>query len=202
MFWDRISGVYDLFETIYNGKVYKALGRVVAENIEPSDLVLECACGTGIISKTVAKKCRRLIATDYSEKMLKRAKKKCKRIEIIEFARADIMHLEYEDNSFDKVVAGNVIHLLDDPCGALTELERVCRVGGKMIIPTYVNMEKKGKTNSCVRALDRAGANFKRQFTFETYKKFFFEAGYTDAEYQLIEGRMPCAVAVITKALS
>ncbi|MBP5260922.1 MAG: methyltransferase domain-containing protein [Clostridiales bacterium] len=28
---------------------------------------------------------------------------------------ADITDLQYEDGSFDKIVAANVIHLLDDP---------------------------------------------------------------------------------------
>ncbi len=28
MFWDKVSGMYDLFETLYNGKVYAQLGKV------------------------------------------------------------------------------------------------------------------------------------------------------------------------------
>lgn len=64
MFWDRVSGFYDFFETIYNGKVYRGVGKKVAEEIESGDIVLECACGTGAISKYIAPKCRQLIATD------------------------------------------------------------------------------------------------------------------------------------------
>ncbi len=33
MFWDKISSVYDLFEKIYNGKVYMGTGKKVAELI-------------------------------------------------------------------------------------------------------------------------------------------------------------------------
>ena len=47
MFWDKISPLYDLFENIYNGKVYTGTGKKVAEMIDSSDVVLECACGTG-----------------------------------------------------------------------------------------------------------------------------------------------------------
>ena len=199
MFWNRIARFYDLFETIYNGKVYKNLGGAVAKEIQATDCVLECACGTGMITRAVAVKCHALTATDYANSMLKRAKKKCKKLSNVEFAWADIMHLEYADNTFDKVVAGNVIHLLDDPQTALNELERVCRVGGKLIIPTYVNMEKKGKTNFFVRAIDKAGASFKRQFTYESYQEFFAESGYTNIAFELVEGKMPCALAIITK---
>ncbi len=42
MFWDKISPVYDLFEKVYNGKVYMETGNKVAELIDPSDIVLEC----------------------------------------------------------------------------------------------------------------------------------------------------------------
>ena len=37
------------------------------------------------------------------------------------------MNLEYDDESFEKVVAGNVIHLLDEPRKAFEELFRVCK---------------------------------------------------------------------------
>ncbi len=43
MFWDKVSGLYDLFETVYNGKVYRNLGERVAKEIEQNDIVLECA---------------------------------------------------------------------------------------------------------------------------------------------------------------
>ena len=199
MFWDRIAKFYDLFENIYNGKVYKSLGYAVSNAIESTDIVLECACGTGAISKAIAEKCQKLVATDFSGKMLKKAKKKCKKLKNVEFAWADITHLEYENCSFDKVVAGNVIHLLEDPYSALKELERVCRVGGQLIIPTYINMEKKGKSNFFVRAIDKAGANFKQQFTYKSYQEFFEKAGYTNIEFNIVNGKMPCAIAIITK---
>ncbi len=47
MFWDKVSGLYDFFETVYNGRVYQGLGKRVAKEIGQNDIVLECACGTG-----------------------------------------------------------------------------------------------------------------------------------------------------------
>jgi hypothetical protein len=41
MFWDKISPLYDIFENIYNGKVYTGTGKKVAELIDSSDEVLE-----------------------------------------------------------------------------------------------------------------------------------------------------------------
>ena len=198
MFWDKVSGLYDLFETVYNGKVYRSLGERVAKEIEQNDIVLECACGTGAISKYIAPKCRELIATDFSGGMLKQVLKKCRKYENVKIKRADMTQLKCRDNRFDKVVAGNVIHLLEDPCAAIKELERVCKKGGKVIIPTYINASE-GANKKAVRLFEFAGADFKRQFDMQSYRKFFEDAGYKNVEYYIVQGRMPCAVAIITK---
>ena len=131
--------------------------------------------------------------------MLKQTVKKCRAYGNVKVEKADILHLNFTDQSFDKVVAGNVLHLLDEPYKALSELDRVCKLGGRLIIPTYMNKGDGGRTNKFAGAVGKAGAGFKRQFTFETYKAFFEEAGYTDGEYTMIEGRVPCAIAVIRK---
>lgn len=78
-------------------------------------------------------------------------------------------------------------------------LECACGTGGKIIIPTYMNRSSKGRTSGLAEAVGKAGADFKRQFTFESYQQFFAAAGYTDVKYTMIEGRVPCAVAVIRK---
>lgn len=198
MFWDKVSGFYDFFETIYNGKVYRGLGKRVAEEIGPNDVVLECACGTGAISRYIAPKCRKLVATDFSVGMLRQAVRNCRAYDNVRFRRADMTKLNCRDGRFDKVVAGNVIHLLDDPRAALKELERVCKTGGKIIVPTYINASE-GVNKKAVRLLEKAGANFKRQFDLRSYQQFFADAGYENVSYFVVEGRMPCAVAVLTK---
>lgn len=197
MFWDRIAGVYDLFGNMYNGKVNREMCRMVSEEIKSSDVVLECACGTGMISKVIAPVCKSLTATDFSEGMLKRARKKCSKFPNITFQMADVMSLDYADESFDVVIAANVIHLLDQPYKAIAELDRVCKTGGRLIIPTYVNREKKGKTGGVVKAIGKAGADFKQQFTFTNYCAFFEKAGYRNIDTKLINGRVLCAVAII-----
>ena len=198
MFWDKISPLYDLFENVYNHKVYAGTGKKVAEFIDPTDEVLECACGTGAITVCIAKKCRRLTATDFAPGMLKQAARKCRKFSNVRFKRADITSLKCKNDRFDKVVAGNVIHLLPDPGKALSELERVVKPGGEIIIPTYINMLKKS-AGLAVKFVEFLGADFKKQFDLESYKSFFIEMGYDDVEYHVVDGRMPCAIAVIRK---
>jgi ubiquinone/menaquinone biosynthesis C-methylase UbiE len=199
MFWDNVAGVYDVFVNVINRKTHQKLKKIVTDLIEPDDTVLECACGTGLLSAVIAAKCRQLTATDFSRKMLKKAEKNCAAFHNIAFAQADITALSYPDGGFDKVVAGNVIHLLGNPLTALSELNRVCKDGGMLIIPTYMNKDSKGKTSCFAGAVGKAGADFKRQFTVDSYRQFFLDAGYPDVKVSLADGRIPCAVAVTRK---
>lgn len=198
MFWDSVSSFYDIFETALNNRVYNGTGKRVAEEIESDDIVLECACGTGAISKYIAQKCKLLIATDRSQKMLKQTDKKCRIYGNVRLKYADIMSLKCMDNRFDKVVAGNVIHLLDEPEAALRELYRVCKVGGKVIIPTYIN-NTGNMLRTSAKFLSAIGVEFKSEFTVDSYKEFFCNAGYKNVKFDIVEGNVPCAIAVIKK---
>ena len=86
MFWDRVASVYDIFVKVINRKTHKKLKRIVRNLIEPCDIVLECACGTGLLSAVIAPKCSQLTATDFSEKMLKKAEKNCRVFRNITYA--------------------------------------------------------------------------------------------------------------------
>ena len=199
MFWDKVAGVYDVFTHVINRKASLGMRDAVAALIGSDDEVLECACGTGLLTEAMAGRCKRLTATDFSEKMLLQAEKKCRAYGNVSFEQGNILALDYPDASFDVVVAANVIHLLDEPYRALSEMHRVCRPGGRLIIPTYMNQNKRGKTNGFAQAVGEASDVFKRQFTMESYQQFFRKAGYANVEYTLYKGRIPCAVAVITK---
>lgn len=68
-----------------------------------------------------------------------------------------------------------------------------------LIIPTYMNKDSKGNTSGFASTVGKADADFKRQFTPESYLQFFVDAGYKDVIITLAEGRIPCAVAVMKK---
>lgn len=194
--WDILSPLYDLFETAYNGRCYKGIAEEIKQHIGKNDVVLECACGTGLLTMPMAQICTELIATDYSDGMLKQTRKKVGEYANTKIQKANISDLPFEDDRFDVVVAANVIHLVDDPAKALSELKRVCKPGGKLVIPTYINKESK---NSMVAAklLSMLGVDFKRQFSLESYKAFFVKHDIPVKEYRIVEGRMPCAFAII-----
>ena len=97
MFWDKVACVYDIFADIINKKANQKLCAVVESLMKPTDEVLECACGTGLLSGRIAGKCKSLIATDFSANMLKHARKKYGKYDNLKFEQSDIMHLPYPD---------------------------------------------------------------------------------------------------------
>ena len=198
MFWNTISGIYDFVENTFNGKVNKDIVEYVANLMAEDDNVLECACGTGMFSLPIARRCKSLTATDFADKMLSQARKKCKDLPNVLFELADITRLNYDDETFDKVVAANVIHLLDNPAAAMSELMRVCKKGGVVIIPTYINESTKA-ASAAAKFFNLLGANFKHEFSAASYQEFFKEMGYNVSEYYVADGRMPCCAAIIRK---
>ena len=199
MFWDYIANFYDFFENLYNSKVNQELCKKVAERMSANDNVLECACGTGMISVHIATKCRSLVATDFSQGMLAKSRKRCKKIKNIRVEKANILQLEYPNEAFDKVVAANVIHLLNQPDIAISELIRVCKKGGKIIIPTYIIMKEHGISTILIRLINHFTKTFLYQFNEQSYKNFFNKQGYSQIDFEVINGRTACCIAVITK---
>jgi len=197
MIWDKLSPFYDLFENMYNGKCYKGIAEKIKEYVTEDDIVLECACGTGLLTLPMAQKCKKLIATDYSVGMLRQTKKKVAKYSNTKVRKVSILELPYKDGKFDVVVAANVIHLLDEPDKAISELKRVCKQNGKIILPTYINNEKKNSIFAA-KLLSVLGVKFKRQFSLASYKQFITSHNITWVEYSVVEGHMPCAFAIIT----
>ena len=58
MFWDRVAWVYDVFANGINRRANRAMCAAVAAHIGPEDEVLECACGTGLLTGVIAHKRR------------------------------------------------------------------------------------------------------------------------------------------------
>ena len=133
MFWDNVACVYDVLQMLSTEKTNEELCSVVKNLILPEYEVFGMCLRHWITPKETAQRCKSLVATDFSEKCLERAKKNCRKYANVHFEKADIMHLDYPDHSFDAVVAANVIHLLDRPYKALHELERVCRQAEKSL---------------------------------------------------------------------
>lgn len=90
-----------------------------------TDYVLDIGCGNGVSTANI--KGDLVIGVDLSESELQRAKK---RFPNREFVLADARALPFKNNTFDFVVAINMLHHVSDPEVVLNEAYRVLKKGG------------------------------------------------------------------------
>ncbi|MBD2430843.1 MULTISPECIES: class I SAM-dependent methyltransferase [Fischerella] len=132
--YDQVAAVYDLRWKSYISKTLSFL-KTWAE-ISPLDSVLDVACGTGEFERLLLSEhsTQHIVGIDISEKMLAIAKQKCSPYPQVEFYTATAKALPFASNSFDVIVSANSFHYFDEPAAALTEMRRVLKPEGKVII--------------------------------------------------------------------
>ena len=75
MFWDRVAGIYDIFVNVINSKTHRALCKETESLFDKKDRVLECACGTGMLTEVIASECMELTATGGAHRQLRRGRR-------------------------------------------------------------------------------------------------------------------------------
>ena len=204
-FWDKVAGLYDIAES-FNGKVYRKMTETVTELTPAGARVLDIAAGTGQLSLAAAKKADSVLCTDMSEKMLEKAKRNAMRKGVvnIDYATRNIFHLPDEDETYDVVIAGNVLHLLENPEDAVRELWRVTKRGGRILLPTFVlgkcspTSEEHFK-NVSIGFYKLIGFDPVTDYTPAQYRKMLTDCGLGEVRVKLIRGKIPCCFAVILK---
>ena len=199
-FWDRVAGLYDLFEWS-NRKVNAAARARVGELVPAGACVLDCAAGTGEFSLAVAKRAGSVLCTDQSEAMLARARKKAARrgLSNLQFAHRDITALSDPDGSFDAVIAANVLHLLPQPEVAVRELWRVAAPGGRLILPTYLQGKAGAAYGSMIKIYQGVGFHYEHAFTPETYREFLERLKLAPVALEVIPGGVPEGIGILEK---
>ena len=109
--------------------------------INPSDNVLDGGCGTGVLTRFVAKGLKSGMVTgfDISKHFVEYSNKKIVEENLSNKAKIvvdDGFALSFPDNSFDAVINHNYLSVLSDPVAGLLELIRVCKHGGNVSVST------------------------------------------------------------------
>lgn len=193
-FWDKIAGIYDFAESL-NPKSYKAMLEGVRQVVPKGAKVLDCAAGTGELSIAAAEKAGHVFCTDMSLPMLERARKKSakKGIKNISFGERDIFSLPDEDNTYDVAIAGNVLHLLEEPEKAVRELCRVTKQGGRVIVPTFMAKN----SSPLIKIYTLLGYKAFASYTAESYEKMLKNCDCGRVKVTEINGLIPVAFGVI-----
>jgi len=99
---------------------------------QPGERILDVGCGTGIFTIDVLKSGAWVTGIDLSAAMLSRAVTRGGE----QFAGlcADMCHLPFSDNSFDRVFSMTAIEFVADAATAIAELNRVVKPGGRVVL--------------------------------------------------------------------
>lgn len=196
-FWNRFAAVYDLATRAGDHGLMDA-ATYIGGFLKPTDIVLDAACGTGAFACALAPRVGFMAACDFAPNMLARARSKAQRIgvpdETIGFGAGDITALEFEDDTFDAAIAGNVLHLLDDPTIAVAELRRVVKPDGIIAIPNYVNAEAVDRR--FLGIIEAFGFSARHEWDEAALLAFLDEAGLDVLDRRSFEAKQPLCVAI------
>ncbi|MFY9270735.1 MAG: methyltransferase domain-containing protein [Candidatus Manganitrophaceae bacterium] len=127
------SGFYDLvFGKFFHQSRADAIQLL---NIRGGESILEVGVGTGLSLPFYPKNCK-VIGIDFCEPMLEKGEERVRRYDLghIQLMKMDAMKMAFPDNSFDAVFAAYVITAVPDPHQVISEMIRVCKVGGKIVL--------------------------------------------------------------------
>ena len=123
--WDRLRA--DLFGEHFQLHALLAL-------IDPTLTVGDLGCGTGQVSELIAPHVAKIVAVDGSADMVQAARRRLKGVSQVEVRRGDMEALPIDDGQLDVAVIALVLHHVPDPARALSEVSRVLKSGGRLLI--------------------------------------------------------------------
>lgn len=106
-------------------------------------IVLDVACGPGIVSAALAARAREVVGLDVTPEMLARARQRCAEAGVrnATFREGSATELPFAEASFDAVVNRLAIHHFKEPRVALGEMFRILRPGGTLVVADIVSSE-------------------------------------------------------------
>lgn len=137
--WDAIALGYDLHVTPGEAQLAEAALRLAG--LQRGDRFLDVAAGTGGLSLPAARMGARVLATDWSPKMIERFELRV-RSEGIPHASGKVMgchDLDLPADTFDVTGSQFGVMLVANQAAALREMVRVTKPGGRVLLVAYGN---------------------------------------------------------------
>ncbi len=137
----RQGDAYAAMEQTRDRRGHEAL--VALAGTQPTDRVLDVACGPGFLTLAFAARCGEAVGVDATESWLDRARAEAGRrgLANVRFETGDATALRFPDGSFDVVACRAAFHHFPEPARVLAELARVARLGGRLVIADMLGSE-------------------------------------------------------------
>ena len=162
--FETIAPRYDLITVVLSYGMDRGWKRRLVDMLalRGDERVLDLACGTGDITFAIAERLKtgHVTGLDITQGMLEIAERKrresgCRNAS---FHRADIMRMPFADESFDCVTGGYALRNVPDVSGALAEIKRVLRPGGRFFSLDFAHPPNRAYRWLYLRYLIAAGS--------------------------------------------
>ena len=145
--FSKVASEYDKANSVLSVGIHHLWRKKLVQlsQAQEGQTVLDCATGTGDLAiefKKAVGSSGKVIGTDFCQDMLESAPGKAKTKNLdVHFEQADVTALQYSDNQFDIVSISFGIRNVSDPIKALTEMSRVAKPGGRVMVLEFGQMK-------------------------------------------------------------
>ncbi|HEY7126491.1 MAG TPA: methyltransferase domain-containing protein [Ktedonobacterales bacterium] len=157
------------------------LGRVVAlAQAAPDWNALDVATGTGHTAFALAPLVRAVVGIDLTPEMLAEAQRlqAARTLPNVSFQVADVHHLPFADAAFDLVTCRRAAHHFSNIGGALQEMRRVLRPGGRLVVDDR-SVPEDDEVDALMNQLDLYhDASHVREYRPSAWQRLLEEAGF------------------------
>ena len=133
VYFNQVAGRFD--RSYGPGRSWQAFGHLLLRMLPPL-VVADLGSGEGLLAELLARRCRKVIAVDNSEKMVEFGARKARKngLENLEFRLGDLENPPIEPDSVDVVVLSQALHHAEDPSQALRAAFEILKPGGQLLL--------------------------------------------------------------------
>jgi len=138
--FDAVARFYDSFYFIVEGFTSRHRRELLRR---AKGKILEIGVGTGSSFNAYPPR-QQIVGVDTSQEMLRRAEQKRNNYDgQIELRKEDVQNLSFKDEAFDTVFSSWVFCSVTDPAKGLSEVRRVLKKGGQLLMLEHVRSSNK-----------------------------------------------------------
>jgi ubiquinone/menaquinone biosynthesis C-methylase UbiE/DNA-binding transcriptional ArsR family regulator len=133
VYFNQVAGRFD---RVYGpGRSWQAFGHLLLRIVPPL-VVADLGSGEGLLSELLARRCKKVIAVDNSEKIVAFGAAKAKKngLKNLDFRLGDLEKPPIEPNSVDLVILSQALHHAADPATAIAGAHAILKTGGQIMI--------------------------------------------------------------------
>ncbi len=131
VYFNQVAGRFD--RSYGPGRSWQAFGHLLLRILPPL-VVADLGSGEGLLSELLARRAKKVIAVDNSEKMVTFGANKAKKngLKNLEFRLGDLENPPIDAQSVDLVILSQALHHAVDPAKTIQSAHKILRPGGQL----------------------------------------------------------------------